>query len=120
MSNRIKDVKEKRKYPRIEQRLPVEVIANGYDFSTTTKNISCTGTYCHIDKYVPPFTRIMVKMSLPVAKREEVSGANVECKGVIVRTDDEQKGGFNIAVFFNDIKDNQRRVISRYIKQFLP
>ncbi len=45
---------------------------------------------------------------------------NVECKGVVVRTEDENKGGFNIAVFFNEINDGQRKKISQYINKLLP
>ena len=103
---------EKRLYPRVEHKLPIKVAANGYDFITTTKNVSCVGVYCRIKKYVPPFTRVLVRLSLPVL---------VECKGVVVRTEDEEKGdGFNIAIFFNEISEDQRKKIGRYISQFLP
>lgn len=105
--------KERRLYPRVEKRLPLNVVANGYDFSTSTQNISCIGAYCHIDKYVPPFTKIAIKMELPPDCR-------VECKGVIVRTEDEKSGGFNIAIFFNEIKESQRKKIARYLSRFLP
>lgn len=110
MLNRIK--RERRLHPRLSHELPVYIAANGYDFTTTTQNISCTGAYCRINKYVPPFTKIAIKMSLP--------SSEVECKGVIVRTDDEAKGGFNIAIFFNEIKENQKKKISQYINQLLP
>lgn len=107
---------EKRKYPRIEHRLPLKVAVNGYDFVTSTENVSCLGTYCRVAKYIPPFTKIMVKLSL----NKGDSGCNVECKGVVVRTEDEQSGGFNIAIYFNHINDSQRQKISQYISQFLP
>lgn len=112
--------KEKRLYPRLNQSLPLKIAANGFDFVTTTRNISCVGTYCHIDKYVPPFTRIMVKLTLPISGLHKEADAQVECKGVIVRTEDELGGGFNIAVFFNEIKESQRQKISQYLSQFLP
>jgi len=112
--------KERRQFPRVDTTLPINVIANGYDFSTSTKNVSCVGAYCHVDKYVPPFTRVMVKLFLPIARLKKNNGCNVECKGVIVRTEDETRGGFNLAIFFNAIKDNDRQKISRYIRQFLP
>lgn len=111
--------KEKRLHPRIPQKLPVKIVANGYDFATVTKNISCVGAYCQIPKYVPPFTRIAVHIDLPILNKGATRDCHVECKGVIVRTEDEKEGGFNIAVFFNEIKDNQRRKISQYINQFL-
>lgn len=111
---------ERRKYPRIERRLPLKVAVNGYNFITATRNVSCVGAYCHIDKYMPPFTRVMVKLSLPIMIKNSNKYFNVECKGVIVRSEDENKGGFNIAIFFNAINDSQRKKISQYVSQFLP
>lgn len=108
---------ERRLHPRVEKKLPLKVAANGYDFATSTQNISCVGAYCRVNKYIPPFTKIAIRITLPNNKSKEY---DVECKGVIVRTEDEKTGGFNIAIFFNEIKDDQRQKISRYISQFLP
>jgi hypothetical protein len=77
------------------------------------------GAYCHIDKYIPPFTKVAVKLSLPVGTRCGTKKFMVECKGVLVRTEDEEKGGFNIAIFFNEIKEDQKKKISQYLRQFL-
>lgn len=110
---------EKRQYPRIEQCLPLSVVANGYDFATTTQNVSCVGAYCHIHKYMPPFTKVMVKLNLPVAASCGHKNYSVECRGVVVRTEDVSKGGFNIAIFFNEIRESERQKISEYINQFL-
>lgn len=110
--------KERRLYPRIEQSLPVKIAANGFDFVTTTQNISCLGAYCRIDKYIPPFTKILIKLNLPIANQKE-KNSNIECFGVIVRTDDVEDGGFNIAIFFNKIKEAQKQKISKYLNQFL-
>ncbi|MFA5156268.1 MAG: PilZ domain-containing protein [Candidatus Omnitrophota bacterium] len=118
MINRIK--KEKRLHPRIDHRLPLKIAVNGYDFSTTTENVSCTGAYCCVKKYVPPFTKIAVKMTLPVKTAGGIEKYTVDCKGVIVRTDDESSDGFNIAIFFNEINEAQKRKIAHYISQFLP
>lgn len=109
--------KERRLHPRVERKLPFKIKANGYDFATSTQNISCVGAYCHVSKYIPPFTKIAIKIAMPAGKSKTY---DVECKGVIVRTEDEKTGGFNIAIFFNEIKDSQRQKISRYISQFLP
>lgn len=110
-----KKTAERRLHPRINHQLPIDVAANGYAFSTQTLNVSCVGTYCHIEKYIPPFTRVMVKLNLPAGRKKQ----EVECKGVIVRTEDETDGGFNIAIFFNDIKDNQREKITHYLDRLL-
>ncbi|TRZ49976.1 PilZ domain-containing protein [bacterium] len=110
---------ERRRHPRVEQRLPLRIVANGYDFLTTTHNISCLGTYCRLDKYIPPFTKIAVRLTLPVSARKEKDDFRVECKGVVVRSEDNQDGGFNIAIFFNEIADTQRKKISQYISKLL-
>jgi len=110
---------ERRQYPRIEQSLPLKIAANGYDFATTTQNISCVGAYCHLTRYIPPFTRVMVKLDLPIISDNAKTDRIVECKGVIVRTEDKE-GGFNIAIFFNAITESQRNKIAQYVSQFLP
>ena len=111
---------ERRKYPRLEKTIPLKVAANGYDFITTTQNVSCVGAYCHVAKYVPPFTKVMVKLTLPIIANNERIDKDLECKGVVVRSEDEKNGGFNIAIFFNAITNSQREIISQYINQFLP
>ena len=106
---------ERRKHLRSAQKLPIALSANGYDFTTTTQNISCVGAYCNIDKYVPPFTKVLVKVNIPNA----AAGCKVSCHGVVVRTEDDRNRGFNVAIFFNEIADAQRKKISRYISQLL-
>jgi hypothetical protein len=115
----MKSAKERRIHPRLEHKLPFSVAVNGYDFSTTTHNISCVGAYCHLDKYIPPFTKISVKLSLP-ARGQESGNVTVECKGVVVRSEDESGGGFNIAIFFNQLREEERRKIAAYVSRFLP
>ncbi len=115
----IKTGAERRINPRVNQELPFKVGANGYSFSTSTQNVSCAGAYCKIKKYIPPFTKVKVKLTLPIKTRLGCSDYTVDCEGVIVRTEAEKKGGFNIAIFFNAIKDEQRKKISKYIDQFI-
>ncbi len=110
---------ERREHPRVNHDFPVKIAANGYDFITTTRNVSCVGAYCHIEKYIPPFTKIMVKLTLPLAVKRTSKNCTVECKGVVVRTEDENEGGFNVAIFFNTIGNQERQKISRYISQLL-
>jgi c-di-GMP-binding flagellar brake protein YcgR len=114
----MKTVKERRVHPRLDHKLPFNVAVNGYDFSTTTHNISCVGAYCHLEKYIPPFTKISIKLSLP-NKCQADRNAIVECKGVVVRSEDETGGGFNIAIFFNQMRDGERKKIAAYINRFL-
>ncbi len=111
---------DRRFSPRIEQSLAVNLCANGYSFATVTENISCTGAYCHINKYIPPFTKLAIKMILPVTLKSKREQFNIECKGVIVRANDGEQGGFNVAIYFHEINERQQQKISKYIHQFLP
>jgi c-di-GMP-binding flagellar brake protein YcgR len=112
---------ERRQYPRVKKSLPLKIAADGFDFVTSTQNISCLGAYCHLDKYIPPFTKITVKLTLPMmTDNSERRNFLLECKGVVVRTEDEEKGGFNVAIFFNEIKNPQKEKISQYLSQFIP
>lgn len=111
---------EKRLHPRLEHKLPIKVAVDGYGFASSTQNVSCLGTYCHIQKYMPPFTKVIVNLTLPIMTDGGKRDCSLECKGVIVRTEDEKGGGFNIAIFFNHITQEQRKAISQYINQFLP
>ncbi len=115
----MKMVSERRVHPRLDHKLPFRLAVNGYDFSTITHNISCVGAYCHLNKYIPPFTKISVKLSLP-CKSSEGKNTIVECRGVVVRSEDVDRGGFNIAIFFNQMRAEQRKKISAYISRFLP
>ncbi len=69
---------------------------------------------------MPPFTKIAVKVILPLRVKGKIKNADIECNGVVVRTEDEKKGGFNIAVFFNEIAESQRKKIAQCVNQFLP
>ena len=110
---------ERRVHPRIDHQLPINVAANGYDFVTNTQNISCVGTYCTLDKYIPPFTKVRIKMNLPLSQDGIREDCNVNCNGVIVRTEDDPGGKFNVAIFFNEIKDQPRQKIAQYVKQII-
>jgi len=111
---------ERRRYPRAKKKLDFKVAADGYCFATTTKDISCIGAYCHISKYIPPFTKVAVGLAMPVKGNHPQKDTKVVCNGVIVRTEDEKRGGFNIAIFFNEIRDSQRKKIAHYLNRFLP
>jgi len=110
---------ERRLNPRIDQKIPISVVTNGYDFVTSTHNISCLGAYCTIDKYVPPFTKVRIKLNLPLSKNGVRENCDVNCTGVVVRSEDDPAGKFNVAIFFNEIKTQPRQKIAQYIKQFV-
>ncbi|MDD5005614.1 MAG: PilZ domain-containing protein [Candidatus Omnitrophica bacterium] len=108
---------EKRRYPRAERNLPIKIKNEDFDIVTETKNISCTGTYCQVDRYIPPFTKIKATILLPSKMKNNSSYIN--CEGVVVRV--EKKGNnleiqYNIAVYFNEISKINMLKIDRFVK----
>ncbi|MCM8762926.1 MAG: PilZ domain-containing protein [Candidatus Omnitrophica bacterium] len=104
---------ERRKYPRINKNLPLSIALKGADFVVETKNISCGGAYCHVDRYIKPLTKLAICINLPDTKR------NIFCKGVVVRTEEAVPTGYNIAIFFNEIDKKDLNVLSNYIHHHL-
>ncbi|HTZ11635.1 MAG TPA: hypothetical protein VMD04_04595, partial [Candidatus Margulisiibacteriota bacterium] len=67
------------------------------------------------------FTKVMVKLTLPIATEDgSKKEYHVECRGVVVRSEDQEDAGFNIAIFFNEINEPQKKTISKYVNQFIP
>ena len=100
---------EKRKDERFAKIMPLSLGVADVDFATQTKNISCGGAYCHVDKYIEPMTKLAVTLKLPEQKH------SISCKGVVVRTEEAVPTGYNIAIFFNDINPKDRELIKQYI-----
>jgi len=113
-------IPERRRYPRIKKELALKIITAGYDFVTQTKDLSCIGAYCYVDKYIPPMTKLSVMILLPSEPEEKNAALKVQCKGVVVRTDSNPPTGFNIAIFFNAISQRNKDKISQYVNHFLP
>ncbi len=108
---------ERRKAPRISKSLPLKIKHQDFDFITETKNISAIGAYCSVSSYIPLMTKLKIMLILP--KYPESGGKNyrIECTGVVVRTEKQssQNKSYNIAIYFNDIKERDKEKISSYI-----
>jgi len=109
----MKKIIERRRYPRVEKKLPIELLTDKYEISTETKNLSCIGAYCTVDKDIPLLTKLSITLILP--KKSEDKCIKVKCKGVVVRKEIINSNKFNIAIFFNDIKETEKNKILRYI-----
>lgn len=108
---------EKRRHPRINKNLPIKIKNGDFDIVTETKNISCIGAYCQVDRYVSPFTKIKAKISIPAKIKN--NSTYVNCKGVVVRvekSDNTLETQYNIAIYFNEISKADMSKIDRFVK----
>ena len=114
---------ERREHLRIDSALPLRIKTKEFDITTSTQNISCIGAYCKIDRYLDPMTKLNIDMVLnnqnnASSKAPNQRGVKVKCKGVVVRTEP-QDNHYNIAIFFNDIHQNEKNKINKFIKNLL-
>lgn len=110
---------EKRKTPRAEEKLPIKIMEGEHGIVVETKNISASGAYLVTDKPMSLMSKVMVVLLIP-----ECDGKNnkVQCGGTIVRTTPirvNNKTFYETAVFFDDITEKTKNIISRHLKTII-
>ncbi len=112
---------ERRVNQRFDAQLPLNIGSDGIKFETTTKNISCSGVYCKVDRFLPVMTKLQVTMKLPIIENNKKIEKSFTTNAVIVRVDPEFEqpgcGTYHIGLFFMSIKEENRDLIARYIQQ---
>jgi hypothetical protein len=111
---------EKRRYPRVENNIPLKISTGDVDLVTETRNISCSGAYCWVNKFLEPMTKMAVTLLIPFKKAGKATTKKITCGGVVVRTENIPDGdGFNTAIFFNDIHPRDTRFLADYVQNVL-
>lgn len=116
---RLKYKDEKRCHARIKKNLPIKIKHKDFDFDivTETKDISCAGAYCQVDRYLAPLTKIKTKILLPFKKKNK--SQYIDCTGIVVRsekTNNNLEEQYNIAIYFNEINKTNMQKINHFIK----
>ncbi len=115
-----RSVNERRKDPRLISNVPVKMHRDGFDFNTETTNISRSGAYCRVNKYIKPMTTLDIHLFLPPNDQEKSSIKKIFCRGAVVRTEPVPgDNAYNIAIFFNDISTHDADAISEFISHRL-
>ena len=126
---------ERRRVPRIIERVPVAIHDAGTELHTETTNLSVSGVYCTLDRFIAPMTKLQLDYELPdlpAAPKKRTSGAaqaggsrrvRIRCSGVVVRIEpvvaNAEQGRYHVAVFFTDMTERDRSVISRFVQRRL-
>lgn len=111
---------EKRKDPRALGNVPVKISQGAGDIVTETVNISRSGAYCKVDKYIEPMTKLKVNLLLPSAKGSKGTGKKVACEGVVVRVEPiTHENAYSLAIFFNNLSQRDSELISDYVAEQL-
>ncbi|MBU2063506.1 MAG: PilZ domain-containing protein [Candidatus Omnitrophica bacterium] len=112
---------EKRRERRVSLQVPIKIGSSNFQIISSTKNISRSGLYCQVNRFVPVMSKLAVTLFVPlIVKREQVE-QKIDCSAVVVRiVPEEQKESvesYHLGLFFSEIKDKDRDCISQYIKQ---
>ena len=112
---------DRRKFPRVKDEcLSLKLRLDDFDSITHTMNISSSGVYCKLDKELPLMSRIRLMLMIPDPAKE---GAlkDLEVDGVVVRqhpvTIDGVIKHYDVAIFFEDLSEKDKEIISGYIKR---
>lgn len=112
---------ERRKHPRVEEKIPLKIKDEGFDTISVTKNISCSGVFCQVDGYFPLLSKVKIVLLLPSEEKSKAHPVHIE--GVIVRSEPVKSSSNpncrNIGIFFSRIKKQDTAKIAAYINSTL-
>ena len=92
---------ERRTHPRLDQNIPLKIFHEDGDIVTQTANISRSGAYCQVSKYIAPMTKLKINFLLPVKKNGKITSKKISCQGAVVRIEQIPGAGeYNLAIFF--------------------
>ena len=99
------ELTDRRTTERVSLEIPLELvtlpitIAKGSQ-SSHTKNISCSGLYCKLNQYIPPFTHVEVNLFFP---QKPNSSHKISFQGIVVRIEPAEAGDkgkeYHVAIF---------------------
>lgn len=117
---------ERRRSNRIRKTVPLKIKELNFDSVSETKNLSSSGLYCKIDKYIAPLSKVDMILLIPQSKARPSAKEQckkIECIGTVVRTElvnDPVDGDYyNVAIFFSDIRKQDKSCIEKFIKKHL-
>ena len=108
--------RERRRHPRVDERLEFKLKAEDFDLVTETINLSCLGAYCQLNKHIPLMTTLKIALALPYGDQGNEFDY-VECSGVVVRVEEvlseaDVDSIYNTAVYFNEIGESEKEKIA--------
>jgi len=107
---------EKRKYPRVQESVACDVAVGPRIFKAETRDLSCGGALCRLSHEVPPLTKLKINLALPAADQEQPTDS-IQCLGIVVRQEKADGQAYLTAIFFSDLKQEDRRRIAEFVLQ---
>ena len=110
---------ERRGSPRVAHRLPLTIHHGIGEVVIQTKNLSSSGAYCTLRRFLAPMTKLQIRLAIPGSPHH----TPISCRGVIVRTEPAKARPrcrrYHVAIFFHELADHDRSVLARYVQHHL-
>ena len=111
---------ERREDPRLKNNIPIKIFQEDGDLVTETQNISRSGVYCCVNRYIAPMTKLKVHLLLSIPPKGKNTVKKISCHGIVVRSEPLlDSGQYHIAVFFNDITPKESEYLMDYVNTYL-
>lgn len=119
----VKAKSSKRDNARADIAVPLKIQDKETSIVTKTMNITSSGAYCKTDKPLPLLSKVVLTLLIPQYNKKGKVDKKVECRGTVVRTHpvivDGQAQSYDVAIYFDELSDSDRRFISQYIEHYL-
>ncbi len=104
---------ERRRAPRAKASFPILMSESGDPSEATLKDLSTNGLCCIYPQPLQEMSLLCIDLDLPGGKeRHRIQGAVVRCE--------EQKGGFEVAVFFTEVSPDAKTALEAYVSANVP
>lgn len=118
MTNNSNQSFENRRHPRFILMLPLEISSGDFSLETQTKNISCSGLYCKVDRFIPKETEIKVSMKISFTIDDHKVKKTINCLAKVVRIDPPnplRNANYNIGIAFSSLRTDDKDILLKYI-----
>lgn len=113
---------ERRKFPRFDVRVPLNLSLSGTTvketLDATSINVSMNGVYCIVNRYLPLFDKILITFVIP----EKIGNPyNIvsQCEGIVVRIEPEHEESgrteYKVALYFHNLSQQERNLLHTLI-----
>ncbi|NQT47076.1 MAG: PilZ domain-containing protein [Candidatus Omnitrophica bacterium] len=111
---------ERRRYPRVAEKLPLKISSEGSYIVTETKNISPKGAYCMIKGKLPDMCKVEVTLLVPTKAGADAPRKKVVCTGTVIRQEPPHADeSCPAALLFENISKTDERLLSKYVDRIV-
>ena len=108
--------RERRRAPRVEERLPVIISMPECQVAAATRNLSSSGVYCELNRDMAPMSQVELAIELPTRR--------IRCEGVVVRRkilteSHSHPARYRLAIFFTHLATRDRQAIAQFVAERL-